>query len=321
MVYPNTVGTPHDYSNKKLWMVLPKKPKHPKKDVDCIWLYPTSSLSSKVIGDIDSIMKIMAKSNYKVNGPVFAKHCNMYAPYYRQFSGTKLTSFKGEEIFDLEKNEPRTDVYAALDYYFEHYNNGRPYILAGHSQGSCLIVYILTEYMKLHPEYYDRMIAAYAVGYGMTPEQLAANPHVKTAQGADDTGVLISWNTEGPENIGQYNFVVVPGANVINPLNWKTDDTLALPDEKNKAIAGAQIDLDRHSLISADADPALYALQNETALKFGPLGKLGAVKKFAHNMMVPGFGSQSYHNQDYFFFADSVSDNVALRIKAFQDKK
>ena len=31
---------------------------------------------------------------------------------------------------------PKADVFAAFDYYIKHYNNGRPFILAGHSQGS-----------------------------------------------------------------------------------------------------------------------------------------------------------------------------------------
>ena len=314
MEYPNTVGTPYDYSDKKNWMALPKKPAKPKKKVDCIWLYPTSSMANKVIGGVDPVMKVMAKSNYKINGPVFEKHCNMYAPYYHQLSAMKFNDLTDEEIFDVEKLEPRTDVYAALDYYFENYNNGRPYVLAGHSQGACLIVYILTEYMKLHPEYYDRMIAAYCVGYGMTPEQLAANPHIKTAKGPDDTGVLISWNTEGPENVNQHSFVIRPNAYIINPLNWKTDDTPAVPTKQNKAVADATIDLARRSVIAQTADPNVYALQNEMANKFGPLGKLPPVKKMAENMMVPGFGSQSYHNQDYFFYADSVSENLKHRI-------
>lgn len=317
MEYPNLVGTPHDYSKAKNWMVLPKKPKKPKKKVDCIWLYPTSSMANKLIGDIDPVMKFMAKDNYKVNGPIFEKHCNVYAPYYHQLSAMKFNDLTDEEIFETGAMEPRTDVYAALDYYFEHYNNGRPFVLAGHSQGSSLIIYVLTEYMKLHPDYYSRMVAAYCVGYGMTQEQLAANPHIKPAQGPDDTGVFLSWNTEGPENIGQHNFVVRPTVYVINPLNWKTDDTPAEPTKENKALVDATIDLDRCSLISKQADPKLYALQNEMAGKFGPLGKLPPVKKLAANMMVPGFGTHSYHNYDYAFFETSIEQNLKHRIDNF----
>ena len=41
--------------------------------------------------------------------------------------------------------EPRSDTFAALDYYFTHYNNGRPFILASHSQGSSMLRIILAD--------------------------------------------------------------------------------------------------------------------------------------------------------------------------------
>ena len=105
-----------------------------------------------------------------------------------------------EEVDRAEWAEPRTDVYAALDYYFENLNQGRPYFLAGHSQGSRLCYTVLSEYMKEHPDYYANMIAAYCLGDSLTEDYLRENPHVKAAQGADDLGVVVSWNTEGPAN-------------------------------------------------------------------------------------------------------------------------
>ena len=60
---------------------------------------------------------------------------------------------------------------------------------------------------------------------------LAANPALKFAEGADDTGVIVSWNTEGPGNKYEESSVVKPGAIAINPLNWKRDDTYAPASE------------------------------------------------------------------------------------------
>jgi hypothetical protein len=59
---------------------------------------------------------------------------------------------------------PKTDIIAAFDYYIKNLNDGRPFILAGHSQGSIMILEILASYMKANPEVYRRMIAAYAIG-------------------------------------------------------------------------------------------------------------------------------------------------------------
>ncbi|MBO6210037.1 MAG: hypothetical protein J6N99_05045, partial [Schwartzia sp.] len=51
------------------------------------------------------------------------------------------------------------------------------------------------------------------------------------AEKADDTGVIVSWNTEGPANEGQKNVVVLPGEISINPLNWRRDETYASAEE------------------------------------------------------------------------------------------
>lgn len=119
--------------------------------------------------------------------------------------------------------------------------------------------------MKAHPEYLKRMIAAYVIGYSITEEYLKKNSHLKFAKGADDTGVIISWNTEGPGNKDKDNIVVLPGAISINPLNWKRDDTYASAKENLGAYlynyktqkleivpnaADAQVDLKRGVVIT-----------------------------------------------------------------------
>ena len=77
--------------------------------------------------------------------------------------------------------------------------------------------FVLSEYVKAHPEYLKRMIAAYVVGYSITEDYLKANPHLKFAERANDTGVIVSYNTEGPGNGN--NIVVLPGAISINHIN------------------------------------------------------------------------------------------------------
>lgn len=66
--------------------------------------------------------------------------------------------------------------------------------MAGHWQGSDVLLYLLSEYMKEHPDVYESMVTAYVVGYSVTEEYLAANPHLKFAVGVEDTGVFISYN-------------------------------------------------------------------------------------------------------------------------------
>jgi hypothetical protein len=166
---------------------------------------------------------------YQMQATVYEESANVFAPYYRQVNMAAAMSLPSDELNATFASTPKEDVFAALDYYFEHLNAGRPFILASHSQGSIMQSFVLAEYMKKHPDYLKRMIAAYVIGYSITEDYLKANPHLKFAEGADDTGVIISYNTEGEGNGN--NIVVLPGAISINPINWKRDETYASAEE------------------------------------------------------------------------------------------
>ena len=81
----------------------------------------------------------------------------------------------------------------------------------------------------------SRMIAAYVIGYSVTDEYLAENPHLKFAQGPNDTGVIISYNTEAP-NVQENNPVLLPGAIAINPITWTREETLVTAEQSLGSI-------------------------------------------------------------------------------------
>ena len=142
--------------------------KDPKEDVDLFYIYPTvyEKEGGSDFAEIDdTAVRILAQLVYSKTGSAIGEFTNVYAPYYRQTNLAKAAEMDYDEYTEWNMGLPRTDIYTALDEYFEKYNDGRPFILAGHSQGSCMIKIILGEYMQVHPEYLDRMIAAYAVGF------------------------------------------------------------------------------------------------------------------------------------------------------------
>ena len=309
-------GTPTDYSLKKHWLARPEKPK---KAVDLIFLYPSSCLDSRAgtICPVDNkSMMFGAKFNFAHQASAFRPVANLFAPFWRQVNSTKLSDMSFEEVDQAEWAEPRTDVYAALDYYFENLNQGRPYFLAGHSQGSRLSYMVLSEYMKEHPDYYANMIAAYCLGDSLTKQYLEANPHVKAAQVADDLGVVVSWNTEGPANKGRDSLVVSPGAIAINPLNWRTDDVpasaalnrgtfvprLLFPGVRKLSVkADATLDLDRGVVVVTEPRLEKYAITNIPGFK----------------NVEPVFGPASYHACDYSFFYLNIRENAQVRAEAW----
>ncbi len=139
--------TPTDYSIQENWIHIPDTDF----DVDVFFLYPTSWNRSKQEPyycqiDNESMRKI-APFHYEAKATAFETSANVYAPFYRQVDAKWLLeiSFKeGETYFD---GVPYTDAAAAFAYYLEHYNNDKPFILAGHSQGAAVVKTILKYYM------------------------------------------------------------------------------------------------------------------------------------------------------------------------------
>ncbi|MGI6072968.1 MAG: DUF3089 domain-containing protein [Lachnospiraceae bacterium] len=299
-------NTDVDYADDSNWLALPDKAD---KDVDVIFFYPASYTKAAddnpEICSIDNeAMRTAAAKAIESQASVFSSCCNIYVPCYRQVSTTYALTVSEEDNDVLLRYSASKDPSRALDYYFENYNEGKPFILAGHSQGSEILTFILADYMKKHPEYYGKMVAAYVIGCSVTKDYMKKNAHLKFAESASDTGVIISYNTEGKYNSGEDNIVVKKGAIAINPLNWKRDDTYAAPTENlgslgkdgtvKEGFADAWVDVSRGVVVCTTADPARYADKSVTV-----------------------YGPESYHLHDYAFYYMNLAENARTRIEAF----
>lgn len=313
------IGTAPDYSENENWLAIPEKLD---KKVDLIYLYPSSCTDpdADIICNIDNPFMIEgAKRNFAQQASAFETVANIYAPYWRQVNALKLPMMSYEEVDNAEWSEPRTDVYTALDYYFENLNEGRPYFIAGHSQGSRLAYMVLEEYMKEHPEYYENMIAAYCIGDALTKSYLNKNPHIKAAQKADDLGVVISWNTEGPANKGKNSLVVAPESIAINPLNWCVDETPASADLNLGTFVNHLMD---HGMDELDIKTdAVIDVERGSVMVMNPAFEKCAITAIpGFEAFEPVFGPASYHGCDYSFFYLNIRENANLRVKTWFEK-
>lgn len=281
-----------DYSNPTNWAICDTKPT---KEVDVIYIYPTVVMTSETgTVDINDItMREGALTAYNIQGYAIGKLANQFVPYYRQCPFDEMAAHctTNADIAEFMRNHQGTkDVYAAMDYYFKNLNNGRPFIITGHSQGSIIIKLLMEEYMKEHPAYLKRMVAAYALGFGFGKKYYQKNTHLKYAKGETDTGVIISWNLEAP-GATQTNLLLTGDDICINPLSWKVDYEHAPaslnPDKKHDA----QISAERGSVIVNCDD------------------------SYLSNAI---FGDKSYHKGDWTFFFDNLTINAQKRIEAFR---
>ena len=310
------MGKVPDYSRKDCWLQLPKITK----DVDTFYIYSTSycELSFKEgapdYATLDNPEMVAgAQAEYVTNASVYEQSTNVFVPYYRQ-AGMRHAGEIRKKTGNIDaaiSGIPYDDISAALDYYFENCNQDRPFIIAGHSQGASMVKYVLKHYFEKHPEYWKRMVAAYVIGFSVTRDELAKYPHWKFATGESDTGVIVSWNTEGPKNVKENakNAVVLPNAISINPLNWKLDETYA-PASKNLGSLMPNVKARRYEITDIGADA-------QVVLSRGVIVTNARCDYFADPEF---FGPQSFHEFDYNFYYNNLKDNVAKRIKAYQSR-
>jgi CubicO group peptidase (beta-lactamase class C family) len=306
---------PSDYAKPANWIATGGALDKP---VDVFYLYPTAWHRHGDEGYLAAIdnasMRKHAPKVFQEQAAAFAKTGNLFAPFYRQIDavwGLGLKTDAAREAYFL--GAPYTDAVAAFDYYIKHYNQGRPFILAGHSQGSTMLRLMLIHYFAKHPEVYERMIAAYVIGYSMTKGDFADNPHLRFAQGPDDTGVVISYNTEAP-GLSFKNPTTLEGSIAINPITWTRSDEPApasanLPsrlfaeDGSYRDVphyADAAVDLKRGTVICSTVKPEDYKLNFGGATDIFPLG--------------------IYHAQDYPFYWHSLEANALMRAQAYVRK-
>ena len=237
---------------------------------------------------------------------IYAPSCALFAPYYRQASLTAYVSDDKQKALD----QAYQDVSRAFKYFLQHRSGGRPLVLAGFSQGAELCVRLLKEYNKTGAVKHH-LVAAYVLGYGVTEADLKEMPGLKMAKGERDTGVIVSFNSEAPE-IGS-SMLVPRGTRSlsINPLNWKTNETVADKRENLGACftnyEGKVVQEVPH-LCGAYLDPARGTL------------KVTDITPEQYPPVLPLFSKGVYHIYDYQFFYKNLQKNVHTRINSFLDR-
>ena len=260
-------------------------------------------------------MKQGAQVKFTTTASAFEPIANVYAPYNRQVDAQFKSTLPIPQQLQLEAGIPTSDAGSAFKYYLEHLNGGRPFILAGHSQGSNLIANILSGYMKEHPELYERMIAAYVIGFSVTGDYLAENPQLKFAHGPDDTGVIISYNTEAPV-MHAPNPVTMPGGVAINPITWTTSETTAAASQ---SLGGIAVDPKTGGAV---IDGAGNPVKTEHYADATVNKKRGVVicSTADPNQLAPGNPALQvgiYHGYDYPFYYFDIRANAANRIARY----
>ncbi len=290
------VPLPPDYTVPENWAALPPAGKE-KKPVDVFFVHPTAFFESDVWNEsIESgLNNLRIDFSLKKEASAFQKSCNLFSPHYREahMKVLRATAENKDEAMAVAYG----DVERAFDYYLQHFNQGRPFILAGHSQGSNLLLMLLERRFS-DPGLRKRLVAGYLIGWSVTAEDLQQYPYLKMSSAPDQIGCLISYNTQGDQPAMS---IVRPGAVGVNPLTMDLTDRF-VPADRNLG-----------ALFFTDAGeveiPAFTGARTVSgALVIPEPSRTDLVKTPFH-----GF----YHPYDYTFFYRNIEKNVAERVAAF----
>jgi hypothetical protein len=132
---------------------------------------------------------------------VFNACCRVYAPRYRQATAASLAV--PPQMKGLQSHEfAWIDVRAAFLHYLKHWNKGRPFIIAGHSQGGAHTERWMAEFAR-DPKLRARFVAAYPIGIAFPLGQLERQSGgIGVCTTPLQTDCYVTWNTYGPSGDG-----------------------------------------------------------------------------------------------------------------------
>lgn len=252
----------------------------------------------------------------------FNAAAKVYAPRYRQVTVYAVMESGPSGIKAVEL--AYSDVARAFEHFIKHFNQGRPFILAGHSQGSMHAMRLLQEKIIGTP-LAKRMVAAYVVGYAIPRAIKGIEPSCAPSQ----TGALIAYNSFSPKGDsrfftrgaciwldGKYQRVNGRPLVQVNPLSW-LDGGGPVPASANPGSLPVTEDAYPQGELKAGvtgADASGEVLRISVPGVSGFTGDSSGVP-----FLNADFGD--YHNFDYQLFYESIRRNALERVRAFLNKK
>lgn len=307
-----------DYSDLFFWAAHPAKKdmsdsipsfiKNEQRDTlaDVFFLHPTTytkymaNLPWNASLDDTALNNTTDKRTILFQSSVFNNCCRIFAPRYRQAHLKAYLILKSEPsqtAFDLAYNDLKT----AFQYYLDHYNNGRPIIIASHSQGAMHAIRLLKEFFDGKP-LQRQLVCAYIVGWQIKPDDFKNIPVGETATA---TGCYVGWRSFKKGEIDFFIQNEKGGSVCVNPIRWTTSTDETKPAEHK---GGVWKDMSKvvPGVIAASIEPEHKILWVDAPEK--DQDKLGGRVK-------------NYHVADYNLFWLDIRENALLRVKAFLNKK
>ena len=300
------------YSNPDNWSALPSKddpadlcPRgyHHDQDgaeADVFFIHPTTYTEkpktqyawnhdlrdAKLNSVVDNSATQFQASAFNLAGKV-------YVPRYRQAHySVFLTQYPEDKKAALDT--AYGDVARAFQYFLDNHNQGRPFIIASHSQGTIHAARLLQDFV-LNKPLQANLVAAYIPGMAVPQDSL---PGLPPCQSDSATGCFVSWCTYERGYIPPDYELGLARAICINPISWSNSETYT-PKALHKGAALRPF----HLALPQICDAQIHG------------GILWVTKpKFRGSWL---WTDKNYHMGDINLFYFDIRENAALRVRSF----
>ena len=163
---------------------------------DCFYLYSTLSMEKSENADlrIDDRMRAVARGDTSQ----FSQLCAVWAPVYRQMTITTIATGDLSRIVQASKISYASALRAWREY-LTRYNDGRPFVLLGASQGAANMLLLLQNEIDPNPTLRRRLVSAILVGANVTvrrgSDRGGSFKHIRACSRIGQIGCVIAYQS------------------------------------------------------------------------------------------------------------------------------
>jgi hypothetical protein len=192
--------------------------------LDCFYVYPTVSRDNGLNSDLNMSEEIAAAAAQAAR---FSSVCKVYAPKYRQMTVGAIVAFSAGQDVTAAGLLAYGDVLAAWRNFLATRNQGRPFVLIGHSQGTLHLIQLIAREIEPNPAVARRMKLAILPGFNvMVPQGKLVGGDFKSTPLCSKPGqvnCVIAWTSFRENNVPPagaiFGVATTPGMTVacVNP--------------------------------------------------------------------------------------------------------
>jgi hypothetical protein len=162
---------------------------------DCFYAYPTVSTqptqnSNLAVQPSETAAAVQQASR-------FSQVCRVWAPMYRQRTLASLARGLGGQ--QTSTNIAYASLLAGWRDYLAHYNDKRPLVFIGHSQGAAMLIRLIQTQIDPNPTLRRRLVSAIILGGNVTVPDGAdvggSFKHIPTCGSASQTGCVLAYSS------------------------------------------------------------------------------------------------------------------------------